>query len=141
MTKYQNYSEFLKEFFDIKTSFEEFKLTNKITFVCKSNEHVNTLSIDSFGNKKSKYKDSSLFCEECKKECENGKKLDFYKQYIKERLGHTIIDINSSTRNVMYICGNCGSKNKTCIQNLNKKLRQNIVQNVKMSKIEGLTMI
>jgi hypothetical protein len=53
MSKYINYCEFLKEFFNIKTTFEEFTKDKKIIFVCKEKSHVNSLSVGSFGNKKS----------------------------------------------------------------------------------------
>jgi len=62
MSKYINYSNFLKDFFDISTTLEEFLKDKKITFLCKKNGHINSLSIASFGNKKCKVK-SKDFCQ------------------------------------------------------------------------------
>ena len=40
MSKYVNYSNFLKEFFDVHTTFEEFNKYKKITYICKEKGHI-----------------------------------------------------------------------------------------------------
>lgn len=120
MSKYINYTNFLKDYFEIATSYEEFTKDKKITFICKDSGHTNVLSITSFGNKKAKI-DISDFCQGCKEDRENEEKSEKYKKEILERLGHRITKINFTTRKVTYICGNCGEENETFTQNLNKE--------------------
>lgn len=119
MSKYINYTNFLKDYFDISTSYEEFTKDKKITFICKESGHTNVLSSTSFGNKKAKV-DISDFCQGCKDETENQEKTEKYKQEILERLGHTLLQVDFKSRKAIYICGNCGEKNETFTQNLNK---------------------
>ena len=40
MSKYVNYSNFLKEFLDVHTTFEEFNKYKKITYICKEKGHI-----------------------------------------------------------------------------------------------------
>lgn len=122
MSKYNNYKKFLEDFFDIPTTFEEFTKDKKITFVCKENNHTNILGIASFGNKKCKI-DAKDFCQKCKEEEENTKKLDEFKKEIKEKCGHNIISVNFSSRKVEYKCGNCDNLSNTFICNLKREER------------------
>lgn len=85
MSKYANYSNFIKELFDIHTSLEDFNKDKKITFICKEKSHINTLSIASFGNKKCKV-EAKDFCQGCKDDLENSKKIEEYKKDIKDKL-------------------------------------------------------
>lgn len=119
MSKYNNYSNFLKQFFDLQTSLEDFNKDKKITFICKKKGHINTLSTASFGNKKCKV-DAKDFCQSCKDESENDKKIEKYKTDIKEKYGHNIIEVNFSTRKVKYICGVCNNESNTCTSNLSR---------------------
>lgn len=122
MTKYNNYSNFLKEFFDVKTSFDDFNKDKKIKFICKEKGHINTLSITSFGNKKCKV-EAKDFCQLCKDELENDKKIEEYKKDIKDKYGHIIISVDFTTRKVVYICGNCNEETSTYTQNFYKETR------------------
>jgi hypothetical protein len=124
MSKYINYCEFLKEFFNIKTTFEEFTKDKKIIFVCKAKSHVNSLSVASFGNKKYKM-EAKDFCQICKDEQENINKTEIFKKEIKEKSGHNIISVNFSTKKVEYKCGNCDNLSSTFISNLQREERSN----------------
>ena len=66
MIRYNNYKIFLKSVdFTLQTEFEDFNLTNIMTFTCPK-EHNTTITIDSFANKKAKFKgESSLLCTQC----------------------------------------------------------------------------
>jgi len=122
MSKYSNYSNFLKEFFDIQTSLGDFNKYKKITYVCKEKGHINTLSVASFGNKKCKT-EAKNFCQGCKDELENNKKIEDYKKHIKDKYGHIIITLDFTTRKVIYICGNCNEETNTYTQNFSKQTR------------------
>lgn len=124
MTKYYNYCEFLKEFFDVQSTLEQFTKDNKIIFVCKTKGHINCLNVASFGNKKCKVV-SKDFCQICKDENEIYKKTEDFKNEIKDKYGHNIINVNFSTRKVEYNCGNCGSFSSTFIRNFRKDDRTN----------------
>ena len=122
MSKYINYSNFLKDFFDISTTLEEFLKDKKITFLCKKNGHINSLSIASFGNKKCKLK-SKDFCQVCKDELENNIKIEEYKKDIEIKFSHIITKVDFTTRKVVYICGNCNEETNTYTQNFSKETR------------------
>ena len=122
MSKYINYLNFLKEFFDIHTSLEDFNKDKKITYVCKEKSHINTLSTSSFGNKKCKV-EAKDFCQGCKNGLENDKKIEEYKKDIKNKYGHIIISVDFTTRKVVYICGNCNEETNTYKQNFYKETR------------------
>lgn len=122
MSKYINYSNFLKEFFNIHTTYEEFTKDKKIKFVCKENGHENILSVASFGNKKCKV-EAKDFCQPCKDDIENNFKTEQYKKDIKDKYGHIIISVNFTTRKVVYICGNCNEETNTYTQNFYKETR------------------
>jgi hypothetical protein len=119
LCKYKNYCLFLEKHFEVKTTKDDFYENKKIVYVCHKNSHVNTLSIASFGNKKSKI-DIEHFCQGCKndEDCEK-QKVEFC-QNVLETTGHIILEVNFSTRKLEYQCGNCGSINKSFIQNFDK---------------------
>jgi len=69
MSKYNNYISFLnKNNYEMITLLEDFQTTKKMSFKCKNN-HITTLTINTFGNKKSKNPPEDL-CTECKIERE-----------------------------------------------------------------------
>jgi hypothetical protein len=115
--KYKNYCVFLEPNFNIITSKKDFYDKLEISFQCKDKLHINTLNIHSFGNKKSKIKDSSLFCQVCKDENDNLLHTQKFIKDVVEKTGHSIIDVNFSTRKINYKCGNCNSINKSFTQN------------------------
>jgi DNA-directed RNA polymerase subunit RPC12/RpoP len=124
MSKYTNYKEFLKEFFDVPTTLEQFTNEKKITFICKLKNHENSLGLASFGNKKSKI-EAKDFCQKCKDEEEDLKKTEEFKKEIKEKCGHNVILVDFSNRKVEYKCGKCGNLSSTFISNLQKENRSN----------------
>ena len=114
--KYKNYCLFLEPYFKVTTSKDEFYETETITFACISKGHVNHLNINSFGNKKCKTNIED-FCQVCKNERDLQLQKSIFCRDVFEQTGHTIVDIDFSTRKVVYQCGNCGSVNHTFTQN------------------------
>jgi len=104
--KYKNYCTFLEPYFDVITTYKEFYDSNRISFICKEYGHVNTLNINSFGNKKTKVKIED-FCQECKYEKENKEKTEKFMVQVFGENGHIIKSVDFSTRKVSYECGNC----------------------------------
>lgn len=117
--KYKNYSTFLEPYFDVITTYKEFYDCKTISFICKEDGHVNTLNINSFGNKKTKVKIEE-FCQECKVQKQNKEKTEKFKVEVLEKNGHIIKSVDFSTRKVSYECGNCGDINNSFTQNFDK---------------------
>ena len=115
--KYKNYCMFLDPNFHIITTKKDFYDKLEISFQCKEKLHINTLNIHSFGNKKAKIKDSCVFCQGCKDEKDKFLQSQKFIKDVFEKTGHSIIDVNFSTRKVNYRCGNCNSINHSFTQN------------------------
>lgn len=113
--KYKNYCLFLEPYFKVSTSKNEFYET-ETTFVCNSKGHVNRLNINSFGNKKCKTKIED-FCQGCKEQHENKQQTETFCNDVFARFGHTVLDVDFSSRKVHYQCGNCHSINASFTQN------------------------
>jgi len=117
--KYKNYCTFLEPYFDVITTYKDFHDSKSISFICKEDGHINTLNINSFGNKKSKIK-IEYFCQGCKYEKENKEKTKKFIGQVFEKTGHIIKSVEFSTRKVSYECGNCGDINNSFTQNFDK---------------------
>ena len=101
--KQKNYTEYLENI-NYKVSFSE----DKIIFTCPE-KHENTLTLNSFGNLKSK-KNKFSMCVECNKVEEN----NIFKNEIQELSIHTILKVHNG-KQIDFICGSCnieGTSNK-----------------------------
>lgn len=78
----------------------------------------------SFGNKKAKVKDATLFCEGCKSEQENLRKTEIFSRRVLEETGHTILEVDFSSRKTRYQCGNCNVIVHTFVQNFDEHSTQ-----------------
>jgi hypothetical protein len=99
LCKYKNYCKFLESYFIILTEKEEFYKNNVISFQCKEKNHINTLNIHSFGNKKSKLT-VDKFCKGCKDEKDNIIQTSDFTKRVFDKTGHIIKSVNFSTRKV-----------------------------------------
>ena len=102
--KQKNYTEYLENI-NYKVSFSE----DKIIFTCPEN-HENKLTLNSFGNLKSKKNKFSMWCVECNKVEEN----EIFKNEIQEVSIHTILKVHNC-KQIDFICGSCkieGTSNK-----------------------------
>lgn len=124
MTQYKNISKFLEKCFKVETSLEEFKKSNAITFVCLKNNHTNSLSAGSFINKKSKHtranKPLEEFCQGCVDAKDDEDNFEQHKQSLLESCGHLLLEFDRSSRNLVYLCCECGTRNNSHISNLYK---------------------
>jgi hypothetical protein len=83
-------------------------------------KHVSTFSFNSYMNKKGWYTNGKIdnFCAECKNGSEREEKKEEYIQKVKDKTGHDLLEIDISTREVMYRCGNCYQVSHSFISNL-----------------------
>ena len=92
-----------------------------ITFKCPQ-EHEMTLVHAVFINKKSKFTREKLpmkdFCSGCVEVRNKKESEDKFRSEIEEETGHTIIELDNQTREVVYQCGTCGEKNHSFIQSM-----------------------
>ena len=115
--KYDNIVNFLSDY-EIVTQMDEFYKEKKIEFKCKLN-HINTLTSNSFSNKKTKIP-AEDFCTTCKKIKELEIHTEEFVSKIKLKSGHIVLSVNFSTRVVIYECFTCKTECKTFIGNLLK---------------------
>jgi hypothetical protein len=120
--QYDNIVTFLNTIgFSTPVSKEEYVKQDKKEVVIECpQKHVSTFAIDSFLNKKRDYTKGKLdnFCAECKNGSEREEKKEEYIKSVKDKTGHDLLEINISTREVMYRCGNCGEVAQSFINNL-----------------------
>lgn len=113
--KYDNIINFLSDY-EILTKMEEFYKKKKIEFKCKLS-HINSLTSNSFSNKKTKIP-SEDFCTTCKKIKDLEIQTKEFSEKIKLKSGHIVLIVNFSTRVVIYECFTCKTECKTFIVNL-----------------------
>lgn len=119
MTQYKNLLGFLtSKNFTLCVSESEFISTKKVIFKC-SNNHKTTMAISSFNNKKYAVKTPSHLCTVCVKLEEKQKLFNQKREEILNSCGHKLIYFENR-ENVKYICGKCGSENKTFLVNLER---------------------
>jgi hypothetical protein len=115
-TKINNYIIFLATINMKPTeSVENIIKNKKITFICNL-KHTTSITLNVFGNKKSKFKKTPTFmCTQCKKLADNIVSM----KKIQDRLtnGH-IITSYLNNKSITYKCGTCNSVNKTTSTNL-----------------------
>jgi hypothetical protein len=108
----------------VETPLQEFQSTKNVTFTCLKSNHSNTLSAGSFINKKSKHtrenKNLEEFCQGCIDSKDDQETFEQHKKSILESCGHLLVEYEFSTRNLVYICGECGERNNSHISNLQK---------------------
>ena len=124
--QYNNINKFVNPHgFKLVTKKEDYIILEQdkrvITFKCPS-EHEITLVHAVFMNKKSKFTRENLpmidFCSVCVELRNKKESEDRFKNEIEEETGHTIIELDNQTREVVYQCGTCGEKNHSFIQNM-----------------------
>jgi hypothetical protein len=132
--QYQNIISFVEPFgFSVLTNKKDYcelpQEERVIVFKC-SKGHEMKLGHAVFINKKSKFVRENLdmnnFCSVCvslqnKYESEEKFRNDIEESTghdIEESTGHDIIELDNKTREVIYICGNCGEKNHSFIQSM-----------------------
>jgi hypothetical protein len=127
--QYKNMVEFLSEaHYTLLTEKEVYialpKKEKSLTIQCPQG-HVFELGGNAFGNKKCRYKKESLdmktFCSVCSIGDQKKDSEDDHKQLIEERTGHKVLEIDRSTRQVVYQCGKCGQTNSSYISNLTRQ--------------------
>ena len=122
--QYNNIVEFLAPHnYKLLVSEEEYSSMEKksIEIECPVN-HVFTIGFDAFSNKKCRYKKNSIdmktFCSTCSEQDQKKDAEDDQTRRIEERTGHKVLEINRTTRKVVYQCCKCGETNSSYITNL-----------------------
>ena len=116
--KYKNYYNFLEPHFEVVTKKDEFYEKGEMEYICRVKNHLNRLGAASFGNKKAKVKEASAFCQGCQQASSISSQTSEFLKKIYENTGHTVTDVNFSSRIVKYQCGNCGKETSTDISNI-----------------------
>lgn len=111
--------------FEIITTEEEYiskknkyGTSSEFQYNCNKN-HINTIRIASFINKKNKIKDYTELCPICVKKKVTDEKLIVLQAKVLHN-NHTILSYENN-KNITYECGNCFSINKTTSVNLFRK--------------------
>jgi hypothetical protein len=124
--QYQNIISFVKPHgFTLITQKEDYCIIEQekrtIVFKCVHG-HEMKLGHAVFINKKSKFLRENLpmkdFCSVCVSLKNKNESEQKFKNDIEESTGHTIIELDNQTREVIYRCGNCQEKNHSYIQSL-----------------------
>lgn len=122
--QYQNIISFVKPHgFTLITQKEDYCIIEQekrtIVFKCV-HDHEMKLGHAVFINKKSKFLRENLpmkdFCSVCVSLKNKNESEQKFKNDIEESTGHTIIELDNQTREVIYRCGNCKEKNHSYIQ-------------------------
>lgn len=122
--QYTNIIEFLAPHnYSFLMTKEEYIGSDKKTLPIQCPEnHVFTMTFDSFRNKRLIYTKKALdmksFCSTCSLSDQKVNAEDDQKERIEKKTGHKVLQIDRTTRKVIYECGKCGQKNSSYTTNL-----------------------
>jgi hypothetical protein len=122
--QYKNITAYLEPHaFKVMTTEDEYASMEKkmITIKCPC-DHSFTMTSDSFNNKKREFTKKDLpmdsFCFKCYDAKDRIESTQKHIKTIKERTGHEVLEIDITSRKIVYKCCNCNEINHSYIQNL-----------------------
>lgn len=119
--KFHNYCHFVASHFDVMSDKEMFYQSNEMVLKCKRAGHEKPLKVTSIANKKYYLKDLDLWCDLCNREARYAFKTQSFATEVDEKVGHSIVSVDWSTRRVEYKCVNCGETRQNYVHNLKRK--------------------
>lgn len=119
--KFENYCRHVASHFEVLSGKEQFYQSNEMVLRCKHAGHEKALKATSIANKMCVLKDLSLWCNACNRESRFAEKTQSFAQQMDEKVGHSIVSVDWSTRRVEYKCVNCGETRQNYVHNLKRK--------------------
>lgn len=109
--QYNNILKYLECYFDIITSSEDYykqdDKSREFSFRCKLKNHINTLKMTSYINKRSLFnkekKPLEQFCSICVDTKEKENDIENYKEQILEKTGHLLLSYDTKSRDSEYM--------------------------------------
>lgn len=120
----RQYNNFKKFFAGSELTFvptlDDYLKNKRVIFMC-ANGHTNDLTPDSFKNKRSRLEGEPIekLCIRCENDQDNKdqEKFEEWKERILKNSGHLLLEVGRE-RSCVYQCGNCGTKVKSFLHNI-----------------------